>query len=241
MGLNILDLIIIIKRKKKTKKKTKMDLNEKKQKLTRTSRGRAATGHPRREATRPYGLGAEQSGSGWTEPRLLPHGLTRTPLIGFQNRGRLFIAEEAERRFPLRSSPQARPAAPAPAAVRGSLTCSLGVAGLGGGGSPGAARRALPSRVSIPPSRPRRRLLICLWHHMGARRGRSSSRALPLTRTGLLRTSSPRDRKPGQPQATANRVPVPIPGHPGSGRRAGTCRDPPGCRGWAAWRVAPPP
>lgn len=75
------------------------------------------------------GSGTERVGTGRAPASpARPH---PTAVIGFQNRGRLFIAGEARCRFPFRSSPQARPTVPAPAAVRGRLACSLGWRGWG--------------------------------------------------------------------------------------------------------------
>lgn len=187
------------------------------------------------------GSGTERVGTG-TAPAspARPH---RTALIGFQNRGRLFIAGEAEHRFPFRSSPQARPVVPAPAAVRGRLSSSLGWRGWAEGAPPGPVGRGEAS-PALPRIHPPVQTQAATPYLPPASPG-SAAGPLQLPRPpplavlrALLRTSSPRDRRPSQAPARAIRAPVPIAGHPGGEGRAGSCRSTPGCRGRASRRWA---
>lgn len=140
-------------------------------------------------------LGA-RSGPGWGADRdgrwpALPARPPRTSLIGFPAPDLLFIAEEAERRFPFRSSPRVRPGRARTCRCAGPPRLLPGPAGPGRGGSPGAAAAA--SRAEPSP-------LIHSSPSLDASGGSLSafgitwergSRSLPVTRAGMLSGPAP--------------------------------------------------
>lgn len=169
-------------------------------------------------------LGA-RSGPGWGADRdgrwpALPARPPRTSLIGFPAPDLLFIAEEAERRFPFRSSPRVRQGRARTCRRAGPPRLLPGPAGPGRGGSPGAAAasRAEPSPLihsspSLDASGGSLSAFGITWER--------GSRSLPVT----VRECS-QGRLPAGPQARAashhgEPPPRPLPGQSGSRPRGG--------------------